>query len=135
MLPNAAINSYLNDGDRDYYYDYYDGSGNLPPIGAPAFILFTSCWTTLFVLYLCVTSNIAYTRTDRPVGRFFNEKISLAVDCLSAIFWFAGCLSLARSHPTIYSGEGVYGAVITVIIIAAWLWYDTLLRLSLKGED
>lgn len=136
-LPNTAVNRYPSADDGEYdFYDYYDGSGNFASIGAPEFVLFASCWTILFVLYLFLTSNIAYTRTDRPIGRFFNKKISLAVDCLSAIFWFAGCISLAGSHPTIdYSEDDVYDAVPTSILIAAFLWYDNLSRLSLKDED
>lgn len=138
MLPNAAVDWYLSTVDGDYYfYDYYDRSGSFPTIGALEFVLFVSCWTTLFVLYLFLTSTIAYTRTPRPVGRFFNERISLAVDCLSAVFWFASCISLARSHPpdSDFEEEGIDGAVITSIVIAACLWYDNLSRLPFKDED
>ena len=130
MRNDAAVDA---EGYSHYRFSnssYYYGSS---PAKAPEFALFASCWTTLFALYLFLTSATSYTRTDRPIGRFFNQRIVLAVDCLCVVFWFAGFISLAQ-----FSGScgdpGSCGTVITSIFIALCLWYDCCSTLTLKDE-
>lgn len=98
-----------------------------PTLGAPGFLLFASCWTLLFVLYLFITSKKAFTRTDRPIGRYFNQKIAFAVDFLSVIFWFAGFIALATFYQVLGSceneGGAACGTVITSIIVGVCVWY------------
>ena len=118
---NAAIIAYM-DG-----YEYYGESGSFfATLGTPKFIIFASCWTLLFVLYLSLTSVTAYTRTDRPIGIFFNRKIAFAVDCLSAIFWFAGFIALALFYqfsPCGYQQASVCDTMITSVLVGVCIWY------------
>ena len=102
-------------------FDIYKSPRNS---GAPIFVLFASCWTILFALYLFITSATAYTRTDRPIGRFFNQKIAFSVDCLSVVFWFAGFISLALfSSDEDYEGNSsVYATVTISTLISVCLW-------------
>lgn len=127
-LKNAAVrwesigNEYGFSSDGDYY-EY----GGFATIGAPKFVIFASCWTLLFTLYLFLTSSSGYTCTDRPIGRFFNWKIAFAVDSLSAVFWFAGFVTLAQfyqSGPCDTGAEGVCGTVITSVLVGVCMWYD-----------
>lgn len=125
MLVNAVISSNGELDDDNYSNGYYD-ENNLA-IGAPEFLLFTSCWTVLFVLYLFCTSATAYTRADKPIGKFFNQKVAFAVDSLSAVFWFAGFIALALFYhvlgPCEYE-EGACTTVVTSIVVSVCAWYD-----------
>ena len=134
--PSLTLNNavFSVDGDGSSDYNYYDESP--PNLRAPIFVLFASCWTILFALYLFITSTTAYTPTDRPVGKFFNQTISFAADCLSVVFWFAGFISLAQFNQAIgscsYVGNGVCGTVITSILMGVCLWYSHCSRLTLR---
>ena len=105
---------------------YYE-SNALPTLGAPKFLLFASCWTLLFVLYLFFTSNTAFTRADRPIGRFFSQKITFAVDFLSVVFWFAGFIALANFYSVLGSceeeGGAACGTIMTSILVGVCVWY------------
>ena len=109
-------------GYDDYYYGEPVGSG---PSG---FALFASCWTVLFIFYLFLTSTTGYIRTEKPIGRFYNQRIAFAVDCLSAVFWFAGFISLAQYEDD----ESVYGVVVAGIFLAFCLWYEQHSTLTLE---
>ena len=105
--------------------------------GTSGFALFASCWTVSFALYLFLTSSTTvYTRSDRPIGRFFNQDLVLAVDCLSAVFWFASFVSLAHFIDAAgrCGGYDVCGTIPTSIVIAVFLWYDYLLASDLEGD-
>lgn len=124
MPSNAAIHTYL--GGFTDYSDFYGESGYFySTLGAPDFVIFASCWTLLFVLYIFLTSTSAYTRTDRPIGRFFNRKIVFAVDSLSAIFWFAGFIGLASFYqhsPCANEPAGVCDTMITSVLVGVGVW-------------
>lgn len=129
MPNNAAIYTYLGGfEDNSEYYDEYLDSGNFyTTLGAPEFVIFASCWTLLFIMYISLTSTTAYTRTDRPLGRFFNRKIVFAVDCLSAIFWFAGFIALALFYqysPCGYEPAGVCDTMIISVLVGVGVWYS-----------
>ena len=117
--------------------DIYDDTDMFLSLAAPGFVIFTSCWTLLFVLYLLLTSATAYTRTDRPIGKFFNQKIALAVDSLSAIFWFAGFISLAQFYqdldPCENVGESACGTAITSVLVGVCAWYESCSAFVLRG--
>ncbi|CAD6591488.1 MAG: hypothetical protein ASARMPRED_005411 [Alectoria sarmentosa] len=98
-LISIGLNGYAISWYPDSIGDEY-GDFSLPNLGPPEFVLFASCWTLLFVLYLSLTSATAYTRTERPIGRFFNQKLAFAVDSLSTVFWFAGFIALAIFYQT-----------------------------------
>ena len=96
-------------------------------LGAPEFVIFASCWTLLFTLYLFLTSSCGYTRNDRPIGRFFNWKTALAVDSLSAVLWFAGFVTLAQFCQSGICDDGmevVCGTVISSVFVGVCMWYD-----------
>lgn len=113
---------------RNNYEEYYE-SESWPTLDIPAFVMFVSCWTLLFVLYLFITSDTAFTRTDRPVGRFFNQKIAFATDSLSAIFWFTAFIALAFLYQGLGpfcedEGEAACGTVFTNVIVGECVWYE-----------
>ena len=102
-------------------------SGQLSNTNTSAFVLFTSCWTFAFVLYLMITSASAHTRTDKPIGRFFSNKIALAVDILSAVFWFAAFVAFAQSISGVVCGDGsgtLCGLVVPNIVVGVCAWYE-----------
>ena len=115
-----------------YEYEYYDdgygyGYGQYSKTNTTAFVLFTSCWTFAFVLYLMLTSVSAHTRTDKPIGRFFSKKIALAVDFLSAIFYFAASVAFAQSIAVDNCRDGpgtLCGLVVTNIVLGFFAWYE-----------
>ena len=117
------------------YYDYNSESFHLEETSG--FALFASCWTVSFTLYLVLTSATVYTRSDRPIGRFFNQRFVFAVDCLSAVFWFASFISQAhfiQAAGSCRRGYDVCGTMTTSILIAVFLWYDHCLPLTLRGS-
>lgn len=131
---NTAI-SWCVSGDIGYdsYYDNYE-SGSCPSLDVPEFVIFSCCWTLGFIIYLSLTSATAHTRNERSIGRFFNQKIAFAFDCLSAIFWFAGFMALAAFYqdgPCGYSGGGVCGAMIANVLVGVCLLYDHCFPLTL----
>ena len=137
MLNNAAVSLDLgSDGDVFYsfnnYYDYNSKSFHLEETSG--FALFASCWTVSFALYLFLTSATVYTRSDRPIGRFFNQNLVFALDCLSAVFWFASFISLAHFMQAAgpCRGHDVCGTMTTSIVLAVFLWYDHCLPLTLR---
>lgn len=140
-LNNAAVSWYLSGNAAYDTYNSYDGSGNgsYATLSAPEFVIFASCWTLLFVLYLFFTSATAYTRTNKPIGRFFNRKIVVAVDGLCAVFWFAGFIVLALFYQALGScqslGPGVCGTVITSIFLGVCTLYDCCSSFPLKDES
>ena len=121
------MNSFLlHGGSYDYDYGYYYGPYGYVSVGPFAYVVFASCWTLSFNFYLFLTSDTAtYTRSERAVGRFFNPSIALTVDCLSAIFWFAGFILLAQISQ-FYLGEetGMYSLEIISTLIGVGIWYD-----------
>ena len=135
MLNNVAI-SLDQSSNGDVYYsfrDYYGyGSESSHLEETSGFALFASCWTVSFALYLILTSATVYTRNDRPIGRFFNQSFVLAVDCLSAVFWFASFISRAHFMQAAgpCRGHDVCGTMTSSMIIAIFLWYDHCLLLT-----
>ena len=128
MPNNAAINTYLGgfNDDSDYYDSSPESGGFYTTMGSPEFVIFASCWTLVFVFYVSLTSTSAYTRTDRPMGRFFNRKIVFAVDSLSAIFWFTGFIGLAlfyQNSPCGYEPAGVCDTMIISVLVGVGVWY------------
>lgn len=126
LTPNiAAINTNTGGYDSDVFSD----SWNLfDTLSAAEFVIFASCWTLFFVIYLSLTSSTDYTRSHRPIGRIFIRKIVFAVDFLSAIFWFAGFVALAlryRSGPCGYDEASVCDTTITSILVGVCLWYSS----------
>ena len=134
---NTALSG---DGGGSYSYgDYEYGDVGFAPLDAdaPQFVIFASCWTLLFILYLFLTSATAYTRTDRPIGRFFNRNIAFAVDFLSAIFWFAGFIALAifcGSGPCEDEAVGLCATVITSTLLGVCIWYDSCSPFILRNQ-
>ena len=102
-------------------YDY--GSGGVPKANSAAFMLFTSCWTFAFVLYLILTSASAHTRTAKPIGRFFSKRIALAADFLSAVFWFAAFIAFAQSIDIVDCGDGP-DASCGLVVVGVCSWYE-----------
>lgn len=92
-------------------------------ITATFYTIFASCWTLLFVLYLFITSDTAFTRTDRPVGRFFNHKVALAADFLLALFWFAAIIATAIDGTVVTTLS--VGVVVTTLIVGVCAWYES----------
>ena len=125
MLNEIVVNG--SSYDYEYYIDgYIYGPGSYSNTNTFAFVLFTSCWTFAFVLYLMLTSASDHTRTDKPIGRFFSKKIALAVDFLSAVFWFAAFIAFAQSTgaPACRDGPGALcGLVVTNILVGICAWY------------
>ena len=120
---HTAINAYLSGYENETEDFYYD---NADTLGTPKFLIFASCWTLFFVIYLYLTSSTAHKRNDRPIGRFFNRKIVYAVDFLSAIFWFAGFIGLAlyyQASPCGYDEAAVCDTMIISILVGVCLWY------------
>ena len=127
MLNNAAVTP---DSDAGEFYT--------EKLHRLKFALFASCWTVAFALYLILTSATVYTRSDRPIGRFFNHNFVFAVDGLSAVFWFASFISLAHfiQAAGYCSGYNFCGTMTTSTVIAVFLWYDHCLPLtSRKSTD
>ena len=126
MLNEIVVNG------SSYGYEYYDdgyvyGSGQYSNTNTFAFVLFTSCWTFAFVLYLMLTSASAHTRTDKPIGRFFSKKIALAIDFLSAVFWFAAFIAFAQSTGVDACRGGpdrICGLVVTNVLVGIFAWYE-----------
>ena len=137
MLNNAAV-SLDQSSNTDVYYSFYNyddyNSESFHLEGTSEFALFASCWTVSFALYLFLTSATVYTRSDRPIGRFFNQNFVFAVDCLSAVFWFASFISLAHFSQAAgpCSGDDICGTMTTSIVIAVFLLYDHCLPLTLR---
>ena len=137
MLNNAAV-SLDQSSNADVFYSFSDyngyNSGSIPLRGTSGFALFASCWTVSFALYLFLTSATVYTRSDRPIGRFFNQNVVFAVDCLSAVFWFASFISLAHfiqaAGPC--RGNDVCATITTSTVFAVFLWYNHCLSLTLR---
>ena len=125
LIPNnTAINAYLSNNGEVSSYDYYSyGPFSYGSVDPFAYIAFASCWTLSFNLYLFLTSDTTYTRSEKSVGRFFSTKFALAVHCLSAIFWFAGFIVLTQLSQTCNSEEGgICGIVITSTLAGVGLW-------------
>ena len=126
MLVEIVVNS--SPYDYEYYEPWYVyGSGQYSKTNTSAYVLFTSCWTFAFVLYMMLTSASAHTRTDKPIGRFFSKKIALAVDFLSAVFWFAAFVAFAQSIGVAVCGDGpgaLCGLVVTDIVVGVGAWYE-----------
>ena len=129
----------VDPGDNDYFS--HDG-GYYPEVSSlwiSEFVLFTSCWTLLFVLYLFFTSTSAYTRTDRPIGRFFNQKLVFVFDSLTAVFWFASFVALALHYQALgschYVGASVCGSILTGVFVGVCTWYDWFSISSLKMSN
>ena len=112
----------------EYYDEYWYEYGEPSNTNAAAFMLFTSCWTFTFVLYLILTSTSAHTRTEKPIGKFFSKKTALAIDFLSAVFWFAAFIAFAQSTYGVSSREVVpsasCGLVVTNIVVGICAWYE-----------
>lgn len=130
ILNNVAIS------DQGVIYDdSYSAMGSATP-AAPAFAIFASCWTLTFVLYVFFTSTTAYTRTDRPIGKFFNQKMAFAVDALSTVIWFAEFITLARFFQNLgycnFIEESYCGTAITSVLVGVCAWYDCCLALTLR---
>ena len=124
ILDNAAVGSNL--GANAYEELSYWEKSESVTLRASQFVLFASCWTLSFILYLSLTSATDYTRTDRSIGRFYNRKIAFAAEFLSTVFWFAALIALARFYPMGPCGsEGadVCGPAITSILVAVFSWY------------
>ena len=121
MPNNAALDWYLSNGVENTS----DGSSNsYESLGPLAYVVFASCWTLLFHLYLFLTSDTTYTRSEKSVGRFFNKSFALAVNCLSTIFWFGGFISLARfSEYCNANEEAICGTLITSTLAGVGIWY------------
>ena len=108
---------------------YYYIIVSAPPALSPSeFAIFSSCWTLLFIFYLFLTSGTDFTRTDRPIGRFFNPIIALTVDFLSAVFWFACFVAFVPLSQ--YSD--VRGTVVTSVLLALCIWYACPVCLALR---
>ena len=138
-----TFNNTALSGGYNSYSDYYDGFGDYygtsssATLRTPQFVIFASCWTLLFILYLFLTSATAYTRTDRPIGRFFNRSIAFAVDLLSAVFWFAGFVALALfcgSGPCNDGPIGVCATTITSTLLGVCIWYDSCSPFTLRNK-
>ena len=131
-LNEIALSSGVSYGytfDDDSFEYGYSGSS-----GTDAFVLFTSCWTFAFVLYLMLTSASAHTRTDKPIGKFFSKKIALTVDFLSAVFWFSGFIAFAVSTQGAGASCGFgpntsCGLIVTTVVVGICAWYEACSRI------
>lgn len=128
LTPNEVEFSF----DSSYGYTFTDDgygyvSGGSLNANGMAFVIFTPCWTFAFVLYLMLTSASAHTRTHKPIGRFFSKKIALAVDFLSAVFWFAGFITFAVSTKAAsceLTPNSSCGLIVTNIVVGICAWYE-----------
>lgn len=89
------------------------------------FLLFTSVWTLLSLIYVVGTSV-----PQMRLSRFYNRYALLAVEALTMTFWFGGFVALA----VFLSARVCFGNVCNVakagIGFSALQWYGLLSRLE-----
>lgn len=133
-LNSYALGSHGYEDSDEFYWNHRE---IVAFSGAPEFVIFASCWTLLFILYLSLTSATAYARTERSIGRFYNRKLAFAVDFLSAVFWFAGFIALALLYPMgpcEETGPRVCGPAITSILVGVCTWITFVVTTFLAGR-
>ena len=102
--------SYYNGG---YYYSH----GNASP-SQVNFLIFCAVWSILAVAFLILSPR--YDTQARHVGHKF---AILAVDAVTAIFWFAGFIALAVFIGVPNCGNNhVCGALQASVAFGAFLW-------------
>ena len=101
------------------YYDggYYYSRGNASP-SQVNFLIFCAVWSILAVAFLVLSPR--YDSQARHVGHKF---AILAVDAVTAIFWFAGFVALAVFIGVPDCGNNhVCGALQASVALGAFLW-------------
>src|SRR2546421_11464030 len=108
------------DGISYYNGDYYYPGGNASP-SQVNFLIFCAVWSILAVAFLILSPR--YDTRARHVGHKF---AILAVDAVTAIFWFAGFIALAVFIGVPDCGNNhVCGALQARVAFGAFLWGAT----------
>jgi len=105
-----GLMSYVVDGWDDFFWSWGHSTTN--------FLLFTSVWTILALIYLVLVS---FRFADHPAGHKFGV---LFVETITTIFWFAGFVAFADLLSDLpYARRwGVKRAGIAADVFAAFEW-------------
>jgi hypothetical protein len=104
-------------GTSSYNGGYYYSRGNAAP-SQVNFLIFCAVWSILAVAFLILSPH--YDTRARHVGHKF---AILAVDAVTAIFWFAGFVALAVFIGVPDCGNNhVCGALQASVAFGAFLW-------------
>lgn len=79
-------------------------------------MVFNSVWSILVLIYVGVIPLVA--------SRLFHKLVSLALNALTMLFWFAGSIALAvRYGPSVYcGGNNICGSTKAAIAFGFFLW-------------
>lgn len=78
-------------------------------------MLFNSVWSLLVLVYIALT--------PRYVPSLFHGTVSLALEWITTIFWFAGSIALAVYWGSPHCGGNTYcGSVQAAIAFGFFLW-------------
>ncbi|KAK3690135.1 marvel domain-containing protein [Podospora appendiculata] len=110
----AAVFAIIELGLIGYIVTPFTGPWWGPP-SVESFLLFNSIWSLLVLAYVGLTP-LYYTRV-------FHRLVSLAVEWITMIFWFAGAIALAVFWGSPHCGGNTYcGTVEAAIAFAFFLW-------------
>jgi len=109
----AAVLSVIELGLMAYVVSVFSPWATAPPV--ESFVLFNAVWSLLVLLYVGV-SPLYYTRV-------FHRLVSLVLEGITTIFWFAGAIAFAAEWGAPHCGGNTYcGTVEAAIAFAFFLW-------------
>jgi len=124
----AALLAIVELGMTGYLVSYtYTPFGYYGSPSRISFMLFSSIWTLLILLYVGLT--------PLYLARLHHKLVALALDALTMLFWFAGSIAVA----TLFSGPGSCGAdsvchtINAAVAFGFFLWYVCMLLEMIKG--
>lgn len=118
LMTNVSIYIVANQYNSTFYYDggYYSHSNASP--SQVNFLIFCAIWSILAVAFLTLSPR--YDTQARHIGHKF---AILAVDAVTAIFWFAGFIALAVFIGVPDCGsDTVCGSLQASVAFGAFLW-------------
>ena len=119
LMTDVNVCIVANEYNGTFYYNggYYYSRGNASP-SQVNFLIFCAVWSILAVAFLILSPR--YDTRARHVGHKF---AILAVDAVTAIFWFAGFIALAVFIGVPDCGNNhVCGALQASVAFGAFLW-------------
>ena len=105
----------------DYYYEdpYGDWGVNHSSLPQVNFLFFSSIWSLLALIYLIAAPRLF--TTSATSGRYHKYAI-LALDAVTAIFWLAGWIALAKLIGGPSTCSTFCAAIEASVAFAAFLW-------------
>jgi Membrane-associating domain len=117
-MTNVSIYIVANEVDSSFYYN---GGGDDYRASSPSqinFLIFCAVWSILAVAFLILSPR--YDTQARHIGHKF---AILAIDAVTAIFWFAGFIALAALIGVPDCGnDTVCGSLQASVAFGAFLW-------------